>query len=55
MAIAFLVLFTLAFVVFVGWQDRESLQGGAAPKKALAVTIFAMVLLAFIAIVMPRV
>jgi|GEM_PF-4533019 len=54
MAVAFLVLFTLAFVVVTGWQERQGLEGGA-PKKALAVTIFAVVLLAFVAILMPRV
>ena len=54
MAIGFLVLFTLAFVAVAGWQDRQGLEGGA-PKKALAVTIFAVVLLAFLAAVMPRV
>ncbi len=54
MAIGFLVLFTLAFIGVTGWQDRQGLEGGT-PKKALAVTIFAVVLLAFLAIVMPRV
>ncbi|MBI4133525.1 hypothetical protein HY478_02840 [Candidatus Uhrbacteria bacterium] len=54
MAAAFLVLFTLAFIAVTGWQEREGITGGA-PKKALAVTIFTVVLLLFIAVVMPRV
>lgn len=54
MAAVFLVLFTLAFVAVTGYQDRDGLTGGS-PKKALAVTIFAVVLLLFLVIATPRV
>ena len=52
MAVAFLILFVLAFIGIVGWQTRDDYMGGS-PNKPLAMGIFTVVILIFFLIVRP--